>query len=286
MPGRFYQNVLTLAPGVRTPTATGTPTCWGRASADFKAQVSGVSNQDPLTGGFASLVNPDSIEEIEVVTAGRRRGVRRRPGRLRQHRPEAGEQRLRGRGQPAVPLEPPGRERRRRHRSPATSCSPSSSTSRRSSSPGPSSGTSCGTGSRHEYHYIDQPDQHAWATMALHDHAAPAQRRPHHLAGLPPEQAAVPVPLRSPGVQQHRRQLHATGPESAEERTADRPTYVVHLGRALLHRAAREEPRLLPGQRVRRSSPPRTGRQRLRQRRGGDRHLAGAGLLLRTSPPV
>ncbi|MBZ5640483.1 MAG: TonB-dependent receptor, partial [Acidobacteriia bacterium] len=32
--------------------------------------VGGVSNQDPLTGLSMSLVNPDSIEEIEIITAG------------------------------------------------------------------------------------------------------------------------------------------------------------------------------------------------------------------------
>jgi outer membrane receptor protein involved in Fe transport len=70
VPGRFYQNVLTLAPGVDDSDGDGNPNVLGARERDFKAMVSGVSNQDPLTGGFASLVNPDSIEEIEVITAG------------------------------------------------------------------------------------------------------------------------------------------------------------------------------------------------------------------------
>jgi len=70
VPGRFYQNVLTLAPGVDDSDGDGNPNVLGARERDFKANVSGVSNQDPLTGGFASLVNPDSIEEIEVVTSG------------------------------------------------------------------------------------------------------------------------------------------------------------------------------------------------------------------------
>jgi outer membrane receptor protein involved in Fe transport len=68
--GRFYQNVLTLAPGVDDANNDGNPNVHGARERDFKANVSGVSNQDPLTGQFLSLVNPDSIEEIEVVTAG------------------------------------------------------------------------------------------------------------------------------------------------------------------------------------------------------------------------
>ena len=68
--GRFYQNVLALAPGVQDTDGDGNPNVHGARDRDFKAQVSGVSNQDPLTGRFMSLVNPDSIEEIEVVTSG------------------------------------------------------------------------------------------------------------------------------------------------------------------------------------------------------------------------
>ncbi len=70
VPGRFYQNVLTLAPGVNDPDGDGNPTVHGSRSRDFKAVVSGVSNVDPLTGQFMSLVNADSIEEMEVITGG------------------------------------------------------------------------------------------------------------------------------------------------------------------------------------------------------------------------
>ena len=35
-----------------------------------QALVGGVSNVDPLTGQWLSRVNPNSIEEMEVVTAG------------------------------------------------------------------------------------------------------------------------------------------------------------------------------------------------------------------------
>jgi Ca-activated chloride channel family protein len=47
VPGRFYQNVLTLAPGTDD-------------SRDFKANVSGVSNADPVSGGFPDIVSRSS----------------------------------------------------------------------------------------------------------------------------------------------------------------------------------------------------------------------------------
>lgn len=68
--GRFYQQMLTFAPGVQDADGDGNPNVHGARERDFKAIVSGVSNQDPLTGLSMGLVNMDSIEEIEVVTAG------------------------------------------------------------------------------------------------------------------------------------------------------------------------------------------------------------------------
>jgi hypothetical protein len=68
--GRFYQNVLTLAPGVQDADGDGNPNVHGSRDRDFKASVSGVSNVDPLTGQQMSQVNPNSIEEMEVITAG------------------------------------------------------------------------------------------------------------------------------------------------------------------------------------------------------------------------
>jgi len=68
--GRFYQNVLALAPGVQDPDGDGNPNVNGARDRDFKATVSGVSNVDPLTGKFLNQVASDSIEEISVVTAG------------------------------------------------------------------------------------------------------------------------------------------------------------------------------------------------------------------------
>jgi outer membrane receptor protein involved in Fe transport len=68
--GKNYQNVLTLAPGVNDSNGDGNPNVHGARERDFKATVDGVSNVDPLTGTFMSNINPDAIEEIEVVTTG------------------------------------------------------------------------------------------------------------------------------------------------------------------------------------------------------------------------
>jgi hypothetical protein len=68
--GRFYQNVLALAPGVQDPDGDGNPNVNGARERDFKTSVGGISNVDPLTGTFLNLVTSDSIEDITVITAG------------------------------------------------------------------------------------------------------------------------------------------------------------------------------------------------------------------------
>ncbi len=80
VPGRHYQNMLTLAPGVQDADGDGNPNVHGARDRDFKAVVSGVSNVDPLTGRQMFEVNPDSIEEIEVVSAGASVEFRRAQG--------------------------------------------------------------------------------------------------------------------------------------------------------------------------------------------------------------
>ena len=70
--GRFYQNVLALAPAVQRPDGDGNPNVSGARDRDFKTQVSGISNVDPLAGQFLNRVGADSIEEISVVAASRR----------------------------------------------------------------------------------------------------------------------------------------------------------------------------------------------------------------------
>jgi len=68
--GRFYQTVLTLAPGVLDPDQDGNPNVFGARESDFRTQVGGVANTDPLTGGFLSYINLESVEALEVIPAG------------------------------------------------------------------------------------------------------------------------------------------------------------------------------------------------------------------------
>lgn len=68
--GRFYTNILTLAPGVQDEDMDGNPNVHGARERDFAAIVGGVSNVDPLTGLRLTNINYDSIEEVEVITAG------------------------------------------------------------------------------------------------------------------------------------------------------------------------------------------------------------------------
>ena len=70
VPGRFYQNILRMAPGVNDADEDGNPNVHGARTRDFKAEVSGVSNVDPLTGERLSFVNTESIEDMEVIQAG------------------------------------------------------------------------------------------------------------------------------------------------------------------------------------------------------------------------
>src|SRR6185503_7833695 len=62
--GRFYQNVLALAPGVQDPDGDGNPNVNGARDRDFKTNASGVSNVDPLSGQYLNFVKPD--EEVAV----------------------------------------------------------------------------------------------------------------------------------------------------------------------------------------------------------------------------
>lgn len=68
--GHSYQNALALAPGVNDANHDGNPNVNGARERDFKATVDGIANVDPLTGTYQSEVNPEAIEELEVVTTG------------------------------------------------------------------------------------------------------------------------------------------------------------------------------------------------------------------------
>jgi hypothetical protein len=68
--GRNYQDVLTLAPGVTDVDGDGNPTIHGSRDTDVVTLVDGVSTNDPLTGQRGQELNLESIQEIEVKTAG------------------------------------------------------------------------------------------------------------------------------------------------------------------------------------------------------------------------
>lgn len=69
-PGRFYQNFLTMVPGITDSDGDMNPNVHGARSRDFRMLVGGVANVDPLTGEWMSSINMDSIEEIEAIPTG------------------------------------------------------------------------------------------------------------------------------------------------------------------------------------------------------------------------
>jgi outer membrane receptor protein involved in Fe transport len=68
--GRNYQDVLTLAPGVSDVDGDGNPNIHGARDVDVATLVDGVSTVDPVTGQVGQQLNINSIQEIEVKTAG------------------------------------------------------------------------------------------------------------------------------------------------------------------------------------------------------------------------
>jgi hypothetical protein len=68
--GRNYQDVLTLAPGVSDIDGDGNPNIHGARDTDVRTLVDGVSTVDPYTGGLGQQLNFESIQEIEIKTAG------------------------------------------------------------------------------------------------------------------------------------------------------------------------------------------------------------------------
>jgi hypothetical protein len=68
--GRFYQNALSFAPGIQDVNSDGNPNVHGGRARDFRAEIGGISNTDPLTGQWLSRVNSESIEEMEILSSG------------------------------------------------------------------------------------------------------------------------------------------------------------------------------------------------------------------------
>jgi len=68
--GRDYQDALTLAPGVTDVDGDGNPNIHGARDTDVITLVDGVNTTDPLTGKIGAQLNIESIQEIEIKTAG------------------------------------------------------------------------------------------------------------------------------------------------------------------------------------------------------------------------
>ncbi len=68
--GRDYQDILTLAPGVTDVDGDGNPNIHGARDTDVITLVDGVSTTDPLSGKIGAQLNIESIQEIQVKTAG------------------------------------------------------------------------------------------------------------------------------------------------------------------------------------------------------------------------
>jgi hypothetical protein len=68
--GRNYQEVLSLSPGVSDVDGDGNPNIHGARDTDVGTFVDGVNTTDPLTGKVGAQLNIESIQEVEVKTAG------------------------------------------------------------------------------------------------------------------------------------------------------------------------------------------------------------------------
>jgi hypothetical protein len=68
--GRNYQDVLSLAPGVTDVDGDGNPNIHGARDTDVGTYFDGVNTTDPLTGKVGAQLNIESIQAIEVKTAG------------------------------------------------------------------------------------------------------------------------------------------------------------------------------------------------------------------------
>ncbi|HEV8375338.1 MAG TPA: carboxypeptidase regulatory-like domain-containing protein, partial [Candidatus Polarisedimenticolia bacterium] len=68
--GRDYQDILVLAPGVTDVDRTGNPNIHGARDTDVLTLVDGVNTSDPFSGLYGQELNAESIQEIEVITAG------------------------------------------------------------------------------------------------------------------------------------------------------------------------------------------------------------------------
>ena len=98
--GRNYQALIGTAPGV---VGTGNVNAMGALTSSNLFIVDSVDTTDPTTGTFGTNINFEAIQEVAIATSGRRRRVRPRSGRDRQHRDQVGHQSRRGFGEVYLP---------------------------------------------------------------------------------------------------------------------------------------------------------------------------------------
>ncbi len=68
--GRQFSDLLALAPGVTDSSNDGRYNVRGARDTGFQLRLDGTNVTDPVSGYFAQEINLDSIEEVEVITAG------------------------------------------------------------------------------------------------------------------------------------------------------------------------------------------------------------------------
>jgi outer membrane receptor protein involved in Fe transport len=68
--GRSFQDLLTLAPGITDPDGDGNVNVRGARETGLQLRLDGTNATNPLTGLAAQNVNLESIEDLELVTAG------------------------------------------------------------------------------------------------------------------------------------------------------------------------------------------------------------------------
>lgn len=68
-PGRSYQGLTTLAPGV-VDSGNGNPNVHGGFDSGNQYYTDGVNGTDPITGTFSQNMNYDAIDEVQVITGG------------------------------------------------------------------------------------------------------------------------------------------------------------------------------------------------------------------------
>jgi len=68
--GSNYQDILTLAPGVTDTDGDGNPNVHGARDTGLQYRLDGGNITDPASGTFGQNLNPDIIEELEVITSG------------------------------------------------------------------------------------------------------------------------------------------------------------------------------------------------------------------------